>query len=184
MMRALSLWQPWATFIADGWKKVETRSWTTPYRGPIAIHAAKTEKGLATVERLIEEAGLEAEYFSTPSGAPLPHDTLDIDVAFPRGVVVALADLADNFVVDGAKREGDELHVWKRNYELPLFKDAILVHRREGVLGDLSTGRAAWILENVRPLARPYPLKGRQGLWTLYKEAESALSQEAILAAR
>jgi hypothetical protein len=40
-MRAISLWQPWATAIVLGRKTIETRSWFTPYRGPIAIHAAK-----------------------------------------------------------------------------------------------------------------------------------------------
>ena len=40
-MKALSLWQPWASLIAAGVKKVETRHWPTAYRGPIAIHAAK-----------------------------------------------------------------------------------------------------------------------------------------------
>ena len=40
-MRAISLWQPWASAIAVGVKKVETRHWKTDYRGPIAIHAAK-----------------------------------------------------------------------------------------------------------------------------------------------
>lgn len=41
-MRCISLWQPWATLIAIGAKKIETRSWSTSYRGPLAIHAAKT----------------------------------------------------------------------------------------------------------------------------------------------
>lgn len=40
-MKALSLTQPWASLVATGQKRVETRSWTTDYRGPIAIHAAK-----------------------------------------------------------------------------------------------------------------------------------------------
>lgn len=39
-MRALSLWQPWASLIADGRKKIETRHWPLYYRGPLAIHAA------------------------------------------------------------------------------------------------------------------------------------------------
>jgi activating signal cointegrator 1 len=39
-MKAISLWQPWAAFIPAGIKKYETRSWATPYRGPIAIHAS------------------------------------------------------------------------------------------------------------------------------------------------
>lgn len=41
-MKALTLTQPWATLVALGIKKVETRSWSTPYRGPLLIHAAKT----------------------------------------------------------------------------------------------------------------------------------------------
>ncbi len=40
-MRAITLWQPYATAIACGSKTIETRSWNTDYRGRIAIHAAK-----------------------------------------------------------------------------------------------------------------------------------------------
>lgn len=40
-MKAITLWQPWATLIAIGAKQFETRSWATNYRGPLAIHAAK-----------------------------------------------------------------------------------------------------------------------------------------------
>lgn len=40
-MKALSLTQPWATLIAIGAKRIETRSWSTKHRGLIAIHAAK-----------------------------------------------------------------------------------------------------------------------------------------------
>lgn len=32
--------QPWASLVAQGHKRIETRSWRTNYRGPIAIHAA------------------------------------------------------------------------------------------------------------------------------------------------
>lgn len=38
-MKALTLWQPWASLIAWGEKQYETRSWPTSYRGPLAIHA-------------------------------------------------------------------------------------------------------------------------------------------------
>jgi hypothetical protein len=40
-MKALTLTQPWATLVAIGAKTIETRSWPTSYRGPLAIHAAK-----------------------------------------------------------------------------------------------------------------------------------------------
>lgn len=41
MIKCLSLWQPWATLMAIGAKRIETRSWSTHYRGWLAIHAAK-----------------------------------------------------------------------------------------------------------------------------------------------
>lgn len=44
-MKALTLWQPWATFVAHGIKTIETRSWDTSYRGFLAIHAAQSIPG-------------------------------------------------------------------------------------------------------------------------------------------
>jgi len=40
-MKALTLSQPWASLVALGLKRIETRSWKTRYRGRLAIHAAK-----------------------------------------------------------------------------------------------------------------------------------------------
>jgi hypothetical protein len=40
-MKALTLTQPYATLVAIGAKRIETRSWRTRYRGPLAIHAGK-----------------------------------------------------------------------------------------------------------------------------------------------
>lgn len=40
-IRGLTLTQPWASSMALGYKRVETRSWRTAYRGWLAIHAAK-----------------------------------------------------------------------------------------------------------------------------------------------
>jgi hypothetical protein len=41
-MKALSLYQPYATAIILKNKRIETRSWKTNYEGRIAIHATKT----------------------------------------------------------------------------------------------------------------------------------------------
>jgi hypothetical protein len=38
-VKALTLHQPWASLVAAGVKMIETRSWSTRYRGPLAIHA-------------------------------------------------------------------------------------------------------------------------------------------------
>jgi len=43
-MKALTLWQPWATLVTVGGKRYETRGWRTNYRGVLAIHAAKSKK--------------------------------------------------------------------------------------------------------------------------------------------
>lgn len=44
-MKALSLLQPWATLVVTGVKKIETRSWSTAYRGELLIHASKGKRG-------------------------------------------------------------------------------------------------------------------------------------------
>lgn len=43
-MKVISLWQPWASLVIDGRKKIETRHWSPPASlvgQPLAIHAAK-----------------------------------------------------------------------------------------------------------------------------------------------
>ena len=42
-MKVLSIKEPFATFIANGDKLIETRSWKTNYRGEIFIHASGTK---------------------------------------------------------------------------------------------------------------------------------------------
>ena len=40
-MKAITLKQPWASLVANGYKKYEFRSWKVNYRGDILIHAGK-----------------------------------------------------------------------------------------------------------------------------------------------
>lgn len=47
MPKALSLLQPWASLVVMGAKKIETRSWTTSYRGILLIHASRGKGGAA-----------------------------------------------------------------------------------------------------------------------------------------
>ena len=39
---ALSIRQPWAWLIVNGWKDIENRSWPTRFRGSVLIHAGKS----------------------------------------------------------------------------------------------------------------------------------------------
>jgi hypothetical protein len=43
-MKALSVKQPWASMIASGEKTIETRTWSTNYRGDLLIVSSKTPK--------------------------------------------------------------------------------------------------------------------------------------------
>jgi len=38
-MKVITIKQPWATLIAEGYKEYEFRTWKTKYRGEILIHA-------------------------------------------------------------------------------------------------------------------------------------------------
>lgn len=40
-MKAISIRQPWAWLIVNGFKDIENRSWRTNYRGPVLIHASQ-----------------------------------------------------------------------------------------------------------------------------------------------
>lgn len=84
-MRALTLRQPWATLVAIGAKQIETRSWSTSYRGPLAIHAAKQffKSDLRhCYQRHILNALIEAGYD--------PHLAI---FRLPTGVVIATCTL-------------------------------------------------------------------------------------------
>lgn len=86
-MKALSLWQPWATLIAIGAKRYETRSWATTYRGPLVICASKAwtpECRYAIRDLWIQKALADA-------GSP----------ELVRGVAVCIVDLAICYPTDG-----------------------------------------------------------------------------------
>ena len=56
-MKLLSLWEPWATLMAIGAKKIETRSWATSYRGWLAIQASKGGLSKQHLAECLEEPG-------------------------------------------------------------------------------------------------------------------------------
>ena len=41
-MKALTIKEPWATLIIEGYKEYEFRSWKTNYRGKVLIHGGKS----------------------------------------------------------------------------------------------------------------------------------------------
>lgn len=139
-MKALPLWQPWATLVAVGAKRVETRSYPPGRLGlrlgqRIAIHATKTGPSL---EQLLEA---DAVYMNALRGAygPTPRAAAR---ALPRGAIVATARIG------------------------PASPSARLLERLDDLelmLGDYSADRYGWPLEDVQPLADPLPWLGSQG---------------------
>ena len=136
-MKAISLWQPWATLIAIGAKKIETRGWGTRYRGPLAIHAAKKWEPL--------HVRGEAAAYDAFEAAGLPRNLRDV----PFGAVVAVCDLADCIETTGGAAMG-------------FLANGVVVRPPEFYYGDYSPGRFAWLLSDVRALPEPVPFRGRQ----------------------
>src|SRR5258706_13740796 len=66
-MKAISLWQPWASAMALGAKRNETRSWFMSYRGDLVICAAKRKP----VVTEFESTGLYQQALAVPYGAAL-----------------------------------------------------------------------------------------------------------------
>lgn len=78
-LKAITLTQPWASLVAKGAKRIETRSWRTRYRGPLAIHAAKALP--RPVRDLCEGEPLRSALASA--------GMTDVEL-LPRGAVIAL----------------------------------------------------------------------------------------------
>ena len=52
-MKVLTIREPWASLIINGYKEYEFRSWKTNYRGKILIHAGlKLETGISSPSRI------------------------------------------------------------------------------------------------------------------------------------
>lgn len=153
-MKAITIRQPWASLIAAGVKTIETRSWSTRYRGPLAIHA-----GGALYQREI------CEEFAEHLGSKWP--------ILPLGAVVATCTLADVVpIMDGLGTADGQLprvaNVVAEGRGLRLMRP--FTYPSEDItdqlpFGDFTPGRYAWLLTDVQPIDPPVPVKGRQGMW-------------------
>jgi hypothetical protein len=56
-MKTLSVRQPFAWLIVNGFKPIENRTWRTSYRGPLLIHASQ-RMDAADIDRIEAEAGI------------------------------------------------------------------------------------------------------------------------------
>ncbi len=97
-MKIITLYQPYAAAVAEGWKVHETRSWKTSYRGPIAIHAAAnlSENQIAKAFRQIFQGQ--------------PYLLREPAALFERGKIIATAKLVEiQRTEDVARKPADDL---------------------------------------------------------------------------
>jgi hypothetical protein len=149
-MKALTLTQPWATLVALGEKRIETRSWSTKYRGEIAIHA----------------------------GIRFPFDCRDLCDTPPfrsvlRGFWLGASDLpagrviATALLVECIETEVATAGIVGENLVLNRYAKPrhYRIGRHERDFGDYTPGRWAWVLDDIKPLPEPIPARGARRLW-------------------
>jgi hypothetical protein len=151
-MKALTLTQPYATLVAIKQKHIETRSWATRYRGPLAIHAAQ---GLAPVGGPM---GLVMLCVKSPFVDVLTAHGITLP-DLPRGAIVAVCELTGCWPTSG---EGYQTEIGD---DVISFNHWHKVSDQERAFGDYTLGRYAWLLSDIRALPEPIPAKGAQGLW-------------------
>jgi hypothetical protein len=154
-MRVLSLHQPWAQLVANGSKQWETRSWSGPYRGPVAIHASasipKDARALFWDEPLFREHLCTA--YKRKHGDVVPDKLLD---SLTKGSILAVGTLVQIARVEEIRADLSE---------------------PELAFGDYSDLRFAWQLADVVMLDQPIPAKGSLGLWEPPSEIKSKLQK-------
>lgn len=156
-MKLLSLWEPWATLMALGAKRIDTRSWGTSYRGWLAIQASK---GGLNRECLAETCCDEYFYQALREYPPFAEQVEAtvrrkgwISEVFPHGKIVAVV-----YLMGCARTE------WITK---PVGVEVIgseLMTPQERAFGDFSDGRYGWVTEKLFRLPEPIPFKAKQGL--------------------
>jgi ASCH domain len=92
-MKALSIRQPWAWLIVNGFKPVENRTWESFYRGPLLIHAGK----LMTM----------ADYEACLLFVDCHHDTRIARLKIPQPMQLDRGGIVGRAVMTGCVREYD-----------------------------------------------------------------------------
>ena len=160
MVRAVTLYQPWASLIAAERKRFETRSWPVPQKligARVAIHAGKTVDWEAA-----ERFGYKAS--SLPS-------------EMPRGVVVCTARIYDSIrivsddAVSELERDFHHDNGYPRDQRFYGLSSTLMLpepipYTRDDY-GDYAPGRYAWELQGIELVDPPVPATGHQGFWEL-----------------
>ncbi len=145
-LKCLTLTDPWAELIALGAKKLETRSWPTEYRGPLAIHASSTFP--VDAEELCDEEPFAMTLLAGGfQKSPLPGRRTRNAWKFPLGHIVAITWLEDVYRLP------------------PLLFHEQLPKEPELSFGNFAPGRFVWSLPMVYRPFSPMRATGAYGLW-------------------
>ena len=104
-MKAISLWQPWASLIATNWKHYETRSWQTSYRGLLAIHAGR------------HTDDMEYWYRQPQFRFHLDASGIKSFVDLPLGAIVGVVEVVDMIRTEHIRHRLDSTELAFGNYE-------------------------------------------------------------------
>ena len=164
-MKAISLHQPWASLLAAGIKPHETRSWCPPARligERIAIAAAKRPPQPAEFSpeliAVIAQAGGLRQLIRRQPGAGVGFDS---DDCLPLGAVIATVRLAGWLRIDGNDGWGRVSGWLHRADGRAPSRESVAIHPT----GDYSPGRYVWLVDQIRVLSEPVPVRGWQGFW-------------------
>ena len=153
-MKAITVWQLYASLLVLGLKQFETRGWGTAYRGCLAIHAAKRwdDEREQDYQRVMDL--LSPEQLASVAGVQLARTPIRETL----GKVLGIVDLTD---CRQMRMSGSE------------FEDSV---------GHFGFGRWGWKCENPRPLQTPVYYCGKQGLWNVDAELHSVLVSQLCFA--
>lgn len=170
-MKALTLTQPWATLIASGAKRIETRSWNTGYRGRIAIHAAKGLAPIGGKQGFLSQCVEPPFNYALSKVLGCPRSEVMeylIEEPIPLGAIIATADLAD------VRRIDMKFRAWVISQPVTPF---------EIDFGNYDSGRYGWMLENVIPLREPIECNGALSLWEVPLNIQGQIERQLEKAA-
>ena len=85
-MRALSIRQPWAWLVVNGYKDIENRTWTSPFRGRIYVHAGR---------RMIADDYPAQRDYILRSGIVIP-ESLALGAIVGEVTITGCVDLSDS----------------------------------------------------------------------------------------
>lgn len=163
-IKALTIWQPWASLLVTPLnpsakrpryaKKYETRSWSTDYRGPIAIHAAT--KPVSEGLRQIRDPA-ELKIIGEALGKILFPD----QPAKWYEVILFLSEYANTLPRRAIIATGRLKAVHRITPELIAKQPPM-----ELALGNWEPGNYAWEISERTLLPAPVTINGQQGLWT------------------